>query len=79
LKVLRGPTIVKFWESFVHSQKIYIVMEFATQGALSSQIAKKAMSGNKYVATTILEYVAQITLAIMIMHAKNILHRDIKT
>lgn len=30
MKVLRGPTIVKFWESFVHSQKIYIVMEFAT-------------------------------------------------
>ena len=79
LKVLRGPTIVKFWESFVHNQKIYIVMEFASQGALSSQISKKVMSGGKYEFQTILAYVAQITLAIMIMHAKNILHRDIKT
>ena len=30
LKVLRGPTIVKFWDYFVDNQKIYIVMEFAS-------------------------------------------------
>jgi hypothetical protein len=30
LKVLKGPTIVKFWEYFMHKQKIYIVMEFAS-------------------------------------------------
>lgn len=54
-------------------------MEFASQGALSSQIKKKKVSGGKYEPQTILMYIAQITLAIMVMHAKNILHRDIKT
>lgn len=39
----------------------------------------KQVSGTMFDAQMILSYVAQITLAIMIMHAKNILHRDIKT
>lgn len=46
--MLKGPTIVKFWESFVYNQKIYIVMEFASQGALSSLISKKIASSGKF-------------------------------
>lgn len=79
MKVLRGPTIVKFWESFIDNQKIHIVMEYASQGALSSLIRKKEISGTMFEVQSILQYIAQITLAIMIMHSKNILHRDIKT
>ena len=54
-------------------------MEFASQGALSSLISKKLISGGRFESSTIIKYIAQITLAVMAMHAKNILHRDIKT
>lgn len=79
LRVLKGPTIVKFWESFVANNKIYIVMEYASQGALSSLISKKIQSGTHFSYEITMKYIAQITLAIMAMHTKNILHRDIKT
>jgi NIMA (never in mitosis gene a)-related kinase 1/4/5 len=54
-------------------------MEYARNGALSDLISKKKISGTKFDTDTILQYVGQITLAIVIMHSKNILHRDIKT
>lgn len=41
LRVLIGPTIVKFYESFTVDNKIYIVMEYATRGNLDSAIQQK--------------------------------------
>lgn len=35
LKVLKGPTIVKFYESFPYNNSIYIVMEYAVNGNLA--------------------------------------------
>jgi len=44
LKVLKGPTIIKFHEHFKQKQKIYIVMEYASKGNLAQSIeAKKEM------------------------------------
>ena len=54
-------------------------MEFASLGALSDMIPKKQISGTKFDDKAIFRYSAQIILAIMAMHTKNILHRDIKT
>jgi NIMA (never in mitosis gene a)-related kinase 1/4/5 len=41
LKVLKGPTIIKFTESFIQKNKIYIVMEYASEGTLAQAIDKK--------------------------------------
>lgn len=41
LRVLKGPTIVTFYESFTHGNKIYIVMEYALRGNLDSAIQQK--------------------------------------
>ena len=46
LRVITGPTIIKFYESWVEKDNIYIVMEFAESGCLSelireNQIKKK--------------------------------------
>lgn len=38
LRVLRGPTIVKFYESFNHESSIFIVMEYASRGNLEQAI-----------------------------------------
>ena len=34
LRVLRGPTIVKFYESFNNQSSLFIVMEYASKGNL---------------------------------------------
>ena len=34
LKVLKGPTIIKFHENFSHKNSIFIVMEYCSKGNL---------------------------------------------
>ena len=38
LRVITGPTIIKFYESFVENQEIFIVMEYAEGGSLAQLI-----------------------------------------
>lgn len=38
LKVLNGPTIVRYYESFIENDSIHIVMEYAEKGAVSDLI-----------------------------------------
>ena len=40
LRVITGPTIIKFTESFIENQNIYILMEYAEGGNLSEMIAR---------------------------------------
>jgi len=40
LRVITGPTIIKFHESFVEGHEIYIVMEYAEGGTLDQLIKK---------------------------------------
>lgn len=54
-------------------------MEHASGGCLNDQINRKIVSGGRFSEEQIFSYNAQITLAIIVMHAKNILHRDVKT
>lgn len=79
LRVITGPTIIKFFESFIENQDIYIVMEYAEGGSLAQLIQKASISGKKFSDDQILMYTAQITLSLLALHSKQILHRDIKT
>jgi sporulation-specific protein 1 len=38
LRVITGPTIIKFFESFSENQNIYIIMEYAEGGCLADLI-----------------------------------------
>jgi serine/threonine protein kinase len=40
LSVLKGPTLIKFVESFNENNCIYIVMEYADQGSLAQKVLK---------------------------------------
>ena len=79
LRVLLGPTLIKFVESFIENSIIYIVMEYADGGSLAQKIQNYISQGKTFSTEEILRYIAQITLGVMAMHSKNILHRDIKT
>ena len=41
LKVLKGPTIIKFYENFTHGNSIFIVMEYCSKGNLDQLIQKR--------------------------------------
>jgi serine/threonine protein kinase len=58
LKVIQGPTIIKFHQSYVENKKIQMLMEFADGGILSDQIIKNRISGNKFTDEQILMYTA---------------------
>lgn len=79
LKVLTGPTIIKFIDSFVENDCIHILMEYAANGALNDKIDEFRREGKHFPSETILYWMAQLVLGILLMHSKNILHRDIKT
>jgi NIMA (never in mitosis gene a)-related kinase len=79
LKVLVGPTIIRYYESFSTKETISIIMEYADGGNLSERIKMFCDMGKKLSKDMVLDWTAQVTLGIMIMHSKKILHRDIKT
>lgn len=79
LRVITGPTIIKFYESFIENQNIYIVMEYAESGSLAEKIRKHVVQKKKFEEDVILMYTAQITLSLLSLHSKRILHRDVKT
>ena len=54
-------------------------MEYASQGNLEQAIQKKAHSNTKFSTKYIFECLAHLVMAVMTLHNKNILHRDIKT
>ncbi len=47
LKVLVGPTIIRYYESFIENDSINIVMEYAEKGSLSDRIQEHKTSGKK--------------------------------
>ena len=46
LKVLKGPTIIRYYESFTQNETIYIVMECAEGGSLSDRVTEKKAIGD---------------------------------
>ena len=48
LKVLVGPTLVRFYESFIENNNIYIVMEYAEGGCLAQVIEEAVIKGKKF-------------------------------
>eukprot|EP00742_Colponemidia_sp_Colp-10_P001574 GILJ01001693.1.p1 GENE.GILJ01001693.1~~GILJ01001693.1.p1 ORF type:complete len:679 (+),score=132.34 GILJ01001693.1:114-2150(+) len=79
LKVLVGPTIVRYYDSFMDQDMLNIVMEYCEGGTVAEHIKRHKESQTPFSDEQILSWFAQLVLAVMIMDSKNILHRDIKT
>lgn len=78
LRVLKGPTLIKSHKSFIQKDKILIFMEYAEGGNLAELIEKVKNKGQSFSTETALDWISQIVLGVMLMHSKNILHRDLK-
>ncbi|XP_066491696.1 serine/threonine-protein kinase Nek8 [Tiliqua scincoides] len=77
LKLLHHPHVIEYYENFLEDKALMIAMEYAPGGTLAEFIHKR---GNSLLdEETILHFFVQILLALHHVHAKQILHRDLKT
>eukprot|EP01138_Halocafeteria_seosinensis_P001827 gb/GECG01001870.1/.p1 GENE.gb/GECG01001870.1/~~gb/GECG01001870.1/.p1 ORF type:complete len:666 (+),score=86.23 gb/GECG01001870.1/:1-1998(+) len=77
LSKLSHPAIIGHIESFEDDGSLHIVTELAECGDLSAYIARK--KGKLISEKRILSWVVQICLALLYVHKKKVLHRDLKT
>jgi NIMA (never in mitosis gene a)-related kinase len=54
-------------------------MEYAEGGTLAEKILEYKLAGQSFDDETILNWISQVILGVMLMHSKNILHRDLKS
>ena len=77
LSSLDNLYIVKYFESFVEKNNLYIIMEYCEGGDLAQYIKAqgvKPLNENK-----IWKFLIQICMGLAFIHDKKVLHRDIKS
>ena len=76
LKEMRHPNIVSYQEHFEQGSKLYIAMDFADGGDLSTKLA--AQRGRLLPEQQVVDWFVQLCLAMKHVHDRKILHRDLK-
>ena len=74
LKSLYHPNIIRIYEFFEDSRRLYIVMEYCSGGELFGEIIKRKNFNEIHAA----QIMHQIFSALAYMHSKNVIHRDLK-
>ncbi|XP_006811323.1 serine/threonine-protein kinase Nek8-like [Saccoglossus kowalevskii] len=77
LSMLDHPNIIEYYENFLEDKALMIVMEYAEGGTLFEYLQQKG--NNLLEEEEILHLFVQTLLALHHVHAKQILHRDLKT
>ena len=81
IRALKSPYIIQFFESFIKSHVLHIVMEYGAGGDLESVVTRrfKAHPKRPFRERVILHWLFQLCTGLNQMHSKKILHRDIKS
>lgn len=77
MKAINSPYIVKHFGTFIEKSTLHIVMEYCPKGDLSNYM--RAQMGKPFKEETIWKLSIQMMVGLRDLHAKKILHRDIKT
>jgi len=80
LEVLNHPNIIRFREVYkTKVGQLCIVMDYADGGDLDGEIKKRKASKQAFKESEIMNWFAQLILALKHVHDRKIIHRDIKT
>jgi aurora kinase len=72
---LRHPNILKLLSHFHGSKRVFLVLDFASKGDLSTHLRRE----NRFPEWKAAQYIEQIAQALKYMHRKHVIHRDLKT
>ena len=72
------PNIIKYHDSFILENELYIAIEWADRGDLKRFINRCTTESEKIDSEKIIEYIRQLASALQHMHEKRIIHRDLK-
>jgi serine/threonine protein kinase len=78
LKQVNNFHIIKYYNSIVHNQMLYILMEYAQGGDLQKKINRYKSTRRNIDEPQIWNWAYEISLAVKYLHRHKILHRDIK-
>ncbi|GMI15704.1 hypothetical protein TrLO_g14057 [Triparma laevis f. longispina] len=82
LASMHHSNICSYVESFLNAPKnsiLYIVMDFADGGDLAGAISRRKKRRNPFTESEVMNMFVQMCLALKHVHAKRILHRDLKS
>lgn len=71
---LRHPNILRLYGHFHDPKRIFLILEYASQGELYKLLRK----ANRFPEWKAAQYVAQMAAALRYLHRKHVIHRDIK-
>jgi aurora kinase len=71
---LRHPNILNMYGYFYDSKRVFLILEYASQGELYRHLRKE----NRFREPKAARYAAQMASALRYLHRKHVIHRDIK-
>lgn len=74
LKQLNHPNVVRYFGSYAHKDKVFLVTEYCNGKELLVEISKNGRLTEKQAQ----KYIKEITEALVYLHNKRIVHRDLK-
>ena len=79
LSSLKHPCIVSYRGSFIQDGQLHILMQFCENGDLASRIKQARKARVYFEEGQILDWFAQLAMAVCYIHRRRVLHRDLKT
>lgn len=76
--IFNHPNIVKLNNSFLQADKLFLLMEYADGGDLEKEILRRKKENKQFTRAELISYYRQMAGALAAVHAKNVVHRDIK-
>jgi NIMA (never in mitosis gene a)-related kinase len=78
LKKMAHSNIIAYVTSFIEGSKLYIIMEYADAGDLAGKLRDRKEAQGVFGESEVMYITVQLSLALLHIHARNILHRDLK-
>jgi len=78
LKRVNHPNIIKYLDSFIFQNELYIAVEWADKGDVKRLIKKYKQEGDEIDESRVIEYTREIAAGLNHMHEQRVIHRDLK-